>query len=214
MRKPTTLLVFIMTIFSGCALLLPSYQADKIFILAPQTISFEPRQTPLPYTLLVEQPTASRYLDSQRVLYTRDNETLPAYQFALWSEPPTDRLTGLLVRAYESRGSFNQVTAANLFVKADYLLRSEIVQVLHLAESQPGVVVVSVRSQILRFNNRSVLASKLFSHEIPAETYDAQGAVHAMGMATEQVIREIVAWTEETIQEQPANEESKTEIVK
>ena len=191
---------YLLSLFtSGCGLLLPSYQADQVYVLAPQAIEYEQRTEVIPSTLLIEQSTASRYLDSQRILYSKTGETLAAYQYALWSDPPTERMTALLLRSFEARHALEQVTAGNLFVRANYLLRSEITQALHRTEPQPGVAVFSLRAQLLRFNTRAVVASKLFTHEVELRSFDASGAVHAMSAATEQVVRDVVAWSEEVL---------------
>jgi len=184
---------------AGCGLLLPSYQADQVFVLAPQPIEFEPRSDIIPSTLLIEQSTASRYLDSQRLLYTKNGETLAAYQYALWSDPPTERLTGLMLRAFESRHAFEQVTSGNLFVRANYLLRTEITQAVHRTDPQPGVAVFSMRAQLLRFSTRELVASNLFTQQVDLQSFDAVGAVHALSVASEQVIRQLVVWTEEIL---------------
>ena len=186
-------------VITGCSLLLPSYKADRVFVLAPQAIEFEPRAEVIPSTLLIEQSTASRYLDSQRLLYSGNGETLAAYQYALWSDPPTERMTALLLRGFESRHAFEQVTAGNLFVRANFLLRSDITQALHITEPQPGMAVISLRAQLLRFTTRAVVASNMFSRQVALQSFDANGAVRALSSATEQIVRDVVAWTEDVL---------------
>lgn len=194
------------TLFLGCSFLLPSYEADKVYVLAPQAIDFERLDQALPSTLLIEQATASRYLDSQRILYSKDGATLPAYQYALWSEPPTERITALLLRAFEARHVVEQVAAGSLFVKADYLLRPEIIQLMHRSEPEPGVAVVSLRAQLMRFSTRTVVATNVFNRQVELQSFDAPGAVHAISIATTEIIRDVVSWSEQVLSDQSKGE--------
>jgi uncharacterized lipoprotein YmbA len=76
--------------------------------------------------LLVNPASTSPFYDTQNMVFSRSPGQRAYYQFAGWTERPGRRLSELLMRRLEARGSFKSVAATTAGIKGDLVLTTRL----------------------------------------------------------------------------------------
>jgi cholesterol transport system auxiliary component len=144
-------------------------------------------------TLLVLDTTAGGFYDNDQLVFSRSAGTRGQYQFARWTERPGKRFADLMRARLDSQGVW-RVSAAGGYVRGDMLLDTELVEFYHDATSDPGLVRLVLRAELVDLKRRSVLGRRMFEQQVPLTTYDAAGAAQASSLAVGRVLDELAAW--------------------
>src|SRR3954447_2236520 len=110
--------------FVGCSVL-PSPPASQIYRLTP-IADDPPRRRILHRRLVVDIPTASESLDTDRIALIRDRIRFDYYANSLWTDRVPLLVQALLVEAFENDGSITQVGRDAQTLTPDGLLKTEI----------------------------------------------------------------------------------------
>jgi len=145
-------------------------------------------------TIMVQSVRSSRFLNSRNIIFSREPNTRGFYQRASWAEPPPEILSRLILESVEHSNLFKEVVNSTSSVGADLALHSTLTDFHHDIMSEPGVVVAGLRVELVRMRTRSVVATKTFSHTVPASTYDSRGAVAAFNVAAAEILKDVLIW--------------------
>lgn len=154
------------------------------------------RAAPGGKVLLVSAASASPFYDTQNMVFSRAPGQRAYYQFAGWTERPGRRLTELLMRRLEARGSFKSVAATTAGIKGDFVLSTRLEEFYHDTGANPGSVRVEVSAEIVDYAGRTIVAQRRFSQSVLATGENAQAAVAAFNRAATTVLDEMSAWIE------------------
>lgn len=149
--------------------------------------------------VLVTDATRSGFVNSQRIVFSRSPGTRAYYQYSSWTEPPPAALSTMLRGHLECAGLFSQVGSVESGTGADLRVMLKLVDFYHDASSTPGQAVVEVRVELVQLSEHKLIASKDFTRQVPAETYDAQGAAKALGAASALAVDDIVSWLSQSM---------------
>lgn len=147
-----------------------------------------------PGVLLVREMDASVFYQDNRLTYSRSPNTRGHYQFAYWSEVPARRLSWMLRQRLEAAGVFETVIPVGAGVVGDYLLNTRLIDFYHDAATPPGMAMLLLDAELVRRDTAVLVEHRVFVTQVPALSYDAQGAADALGHAANQVIDEMVNW--------------------
>ena len=100
---------------------MPSPPAPQIYRLTP-VADDPPRRRILHRRLVVDIPTASESLDTDRIALIRDRTRFDYYANSLWTDRVPLLVQTLLVEAFENDGSIAQVGRDAQTLTPDYLL--------------------------------------------------------------------------------------------
>ncbi len=114
---------------SACGLFLPSapeavtyYELDSGACEAKQTAN-----GPLSESRLTLHSTyVTGLTNSRKIVFSREPGTRASYQYAVWVEPPAQRLPQLLLRRLECEGIYRTVTLRSSLAAADLALNLEL----------------------------------------------------------------------------------------
>ena len=105
--KRITILVLMVGLFAGCSFkIFGEVDARKSYILndlKAGTITAEKNSLP---TVIIRDTTSSRYLNSQKIVFSETPSTRGYYQFANWFEIPTKRFSAILHKRLSDSGYF------------------------------------------------------------------------------------------------------------
>jgi cholesterol transport system auxiliary component len=146
--------------------------------------------------LLVTPASASPFYDTQNLVFSRSPGQRAYYQFAGWTERPGRRLTELLVRRLEARGSFKSVAATTAGIKGDFVLSSRLEEFYHDTSANPGSIRIEVSAELLDYGGRTIVAQRRFVQSVPATGENAQAAVAAFNRAATTVLDDMSSWIE------------------
>ena len=146
--------------------------------------------------LLVNPASASPFYDTQNLVFSRASGQRAYYQFAGWTERPGRRLSELLMRRLEARGSFKSVAATTAGIKGNFVLSIRLEEFYHDTGANPGSVRIEVSAELVDYAGRTIVAQRRFAQSAPAAGENAQAAVSAFNQATTALLDELSAWVE------------------
>ena len=149
--------------------------------------------------LLVLPTTANAYLDSQRIIYAEQTQTRSAYKLSSWVESPAARVAVLLRQRLECSGQFSSVTQSNISAQADYMLSTEVLEMVHDLSVSPAEVRMSVRAELFDARTKAIAGSNTFSSVSATTELGPQAAVQKFNQATDKLLSAIVDWTADRI---------------
>jgi cholesterol transport system auxiliary component len=141
------------------------------------------------------QPSAS-IDDSYALAYSRLPNQRAAYQFATWSDRPSNRLAQLLVERLAARRAFESVSLAGRGVAGDLLLNVSVNDFYHDAAASPGTARVEVAAELIDRNTRKLLARQRFAATAPVAEANSAAAAAALSAASTKVLDDLVVWVE------------------
>lgn len=147
-----------------------------------------------PRVLILADVQAGAFYDNDGMAFSRQAGTRGYYQFARWSDRASKRMTDLVLLRLEQERVFSAVAQTGGNVRADWLLTTEIIEMYHDATQSPGSVRLEVRADVVDMETRALVGRRLFSQNIPAGSYDAQGAYLAFNQATTRTLDELSDW--------------------
>jgi ABC-type uncharacterized transport system auxiliary subunit len=197
------LLIFLLclhgSIFTGCSLLRPdSSGIQKYYVLAENDAARARTGRRLNTRLLISPTTAAAFINTQRIVFSKETGTRGYYQLAGWTQSIPRRFTDLLISRLERTEIFESVASTTSGTTARFLLATELTEFYHDAVQQPGSVKVGVRAQLIDRRKRIIVSQKSFHQSIAVAHYDAGGAVQGFNRAVAQTLDEIVIWLEQT----------------
>jgi len=183
--------------FAGCSVL-PSPPVPQIYRLSPMAEEDSPRRRILRRRLLVDIPTASESLDTDRIALIRDRTRFDYYANALWTDRVPMLVQALLVEAFEADGSIAQVGRDAQSLTPDYLLETEVRRfeaVYAGSGDQLPMAVVAFDLSVVKMPDRRMLGRTLLTESSPASRNSIDSIVEAFDVAIGKILRRSVAWT-------------------
>jgi ABC-type uncharacterized transport system auxiliary subunit len=183
-------------VLGGCGPLFGGARADKeFFVLNDDGYTPKALSSLDPLVLLVRDTKANRFVNSHKIIFAEAPEKRGYYQFAQWVEPPTDRVTLLIVERFERVGVFRSVSRIASSTLGDFQLNTEILEFYHDISRTPGFVRITLSAELVNLVDRKEVVQKKFTCDVPVEVYNAEGAVRAFTIGTNRLLNELVSWT-------------------
>ncbi len=151
-------------------------------------------------TLTVHGISGDPLTDSTSMVYSRQPGERSLYQLAAWTERPTRRLAQLAQERLEARGAFAAVTQLGRPAQSDWLLTLTVEQMFHDAGSTPGRAQLALRAELIDRRDRNRVATARFAAAPTIAEANAPAAVKAFAEATADVLDQLVAWVESSVQ--------------
>lgn len=186
--------------FAGCSVL-PSPRAPQIYRLTP-VADDPPRRRILHRRLVVDIPTASESLDTDRIALIRDRTRFDYYANSLWTDRVPLLMQTLLVEAFENDGSISQVARDAQTLTPDYLLATEIRRfeaVYAGSAEQLPMAVAALDLSLVKMPDHRMLGRTLITESAPASLNSVDSIVEAFDVAVGKILLRSVAWTTSTI---------------
>ena len=136
---------------------------------------------------------------SDRILVSRGAETL-YLKDARWVTPAPDMLAGLARTVFAAQASEILLTTPRQAAGVDYALqlsvdRFEAVYAPAAGKKDPPVVRVEGEARLFRMSDRTVVATRRFEADAPAQDNRVSAIVSAFSVATDQYLVQLVEWT-------------------
>jgi cholesterol transport system auxiliary component len=146
--------------------------------------------------LVVETPTASGALDTDRILIRPDPFQAAYLPGAGWTDTAPVMLQNLMVRSFEDTNALRYVGRRPLVGTADYLLVSELTD--FQAELGPDESTVTTRvrltARLLRESDGQILGSRTIQFTAPAASTEPSAVVASFNTATTAALQELTIW--------------------
>ncbi len=182
----------------GCGLLsLPGTgPAPDLYDLSPKS-TFEEGLPTASYQLVVEEPVASRALDSDRIAIRTSPLELKYYAGARWSDRAPSLVQTLLVESFENSGLIVAVGRQAIGLRGDYDLKLELREFHAELFSDTGVPTIRTRLnvKIIKQPSAQIIASETFERTADALSDSVPDVVNAFDEALGATMKRVVGWT-------------------
>jgi cholesterol transport system auxiliary component len=185
---------------AGCSVL-PSPTAAQIYRISP-SVDDPPNGRTLHKRLVVDIPTASESLDTDRIALIRERTRFDYYANSLWTDRVPLLLQGLLLEAFENDGTIAEVARDANTLAPDYLLATEIREFeARYAGSgeQPPSVAVAWSLSLVKMPGRQMANRMLVTESAPASRNSIDSVVEAFDVAVGKGLERSVVWTIRTM---------------
>jgi cholesterol transport system auxiliary component len=185
-------------LLAGCSMLGGPKQAPILY--APEiTAAPDPAWPSVDWQLSTTRPSATRMLDSSRIVVSPVPGELQVYKNALWARAPTEMLEDAVLRTLEDSGKIAAVTRQGSGIAADYRL---LMDVRHFEADYAGAAVpsavIEVSAKLLHTIDQSVIGTRTIRHAMPAVGADVARVADAFGRALQVASRDIAGWALES----------------
>lgn len=146
--------------------------------------------------LVIEVPTASGAIDTDRILIRPDPFQVAYLPAARWTDPAPVMLQNQMVRSFEDTGALGYVGRRPLAGSADYLLVSELTdfQAELGPEGEATTTRVRLTARLVRERDAHILGSRTIETTAPAASTDPADVVEGVDAATTAALRELMIW--------------------
>jgi len=185
---------------AGCSVL-PSPPVAQIYRISP-SVDDPPNGRILHKRLVVDIPTASESLDTDRIALIRERTRFDYYANSLWTDRVPLLLQGLLLEAFENDGTITEVARGASTLTPDYLLATEIreFEARYVGSNeQPPSVTVAWSLSLVKMPGRQMANRMLVTESAPASRNSIDSVVEAFDVAVGKGLERSVAWTIRTM---------------
>lgn len=178
--------------------------AQAQYRLEDLTPKVTPRATPLDRRLLVSTLPSEAIGDTYSMAYSRAPQQRQFYQFASWTDRPSQRVAQLLLDRLQARGMFESAAQFGGGIGGSLILNIGINEFVHDLNS--GTARIEVTAELVERRGRALVERRRFSASAPVAQANASSAVAAWSRAMTTLLDEIVPWVERTAESLPPPE--------
>lgn len=176
--------------------------APQIYNLtATQNIASE--QGAMEWRLLVEEPDASRAIDTDRIAIQLSPVEISYYEGARWSDRAPRLVQSLLIESLDNTGVLQHVGRTGTGVNAQYALKTNLLAFCAEADGARPTVVVKIKLTLLDRTKAQIIGSRIIETRKTAGGSQTREVVMAFNEAAGEVLRNAVAWTISTLETGP-----------
>jgi cholesterol transport system auxiliary component len=173
-----------------------SGEPPQLYTLTPKT-TFESNLPAVDWQLVVERPTSSAGLNSQRIALQRTPVTLDYFAHANWTDTAPQLVQSLLIESFENTGKMRAVSRESTQLRPDYELQLELrhFEAEYDNPGQPPLIRVRLSGKLIRMPDRTIVAGHTVESTARAAQNDMSSIVLAFDDALGKVMKEFVEWT-------------------
>jgi cholesterol transport system auxiliary component len=179
-----SIVVLLVTLVAGCSVL-PKAEPRDVYVLPAAAGTTRPAAPPLTWSLRIDTPRASGFLDSNRIAVMPDAARITVYQGARWSDNAAILVRDRLTDAFRLDGRVALVSNDDANQAVDRELDG---QLRSFQTEYSG----SVPSVVIRYDAQLVEIS--FEVRSSPARSDVVSVVNAFGAASDQLTTEVVSW--------------------
>jgi cholesterol transport system auxiliary component len=181
------------TALASCSIL-PKAEPRVVYVLPAASKTIPSASSPITWSLRINTPKATGFLDSNRIAVMPDASRITVYQGASWNDDAAVLVRERLVDAFRadarvalvSNGDANQAADREL----DGQLRSFQTEYVN---GEPSVV-IRYDAQLIDTRTRRMIATRSFEVRSSPAGRNIASVVNAFGVASDELTTQVVAW--------------------
>jgi ABC-type uncharacterized transport system auxiliary subunit len=197
-------LLLSVSLAAGCGAARPSkyYQ-----LTMPNNLSADPPSDPYPVSLLLGSLMASHLYREDRIVYSSGGESMGAYEYQRWAEPPTEMIEEVLLRELRASGRYRGVNSLRSGARGDYVISGRLYDFKEVSGS-PLLARVSFELTMRDNKTASTVWNHSYSHDEPVDGKDVPAIVSALNRNVHRGVNEFRSSLNEYFSAHPVNPSS------
>lgn len=178
----------------GCVSVLPDAPpaSARYFITDINRTSTD--RAPVAWTLSIEDPSATRALDTTKIAVSRTSGKIEYYSGGEWSDRAPRLFGSALVRSFENSGQILGVGSRVSLPLSDFILQTDI-RDLHTVRSGKDVVVTTTVYARLTDGRSTIYAAQLFSKQSVLADEVSERVAQRIDNNVAEIMSDIIDWT-------------------
>ena len=166
---------------------------DTFDLRAPRVMTVTAPK-PVPFQLVVNEPTAVRSLGTDRILVKPNPEQVTYFKGAAWSDQLPRLVQARMVQAFQNAGLVRAVGSRADRLDADMELAAQL-NAFQVEVSQGDATAhVNLYVKLIDGQRGRMLASRAFDTRVPTSYNNAAVMVASLNEAFDSVMRDVVPW--------------------
>jgi cholesterol transport system auxiliary component len=151
---------------------------------------------PVKWSLVVDEPTAARQIDTSRIALMNGAFRVEYYADVEWTDNAPAMVQLLLTQSFQNTGRLPVVAPTRQTLAADFLLLSNL-QKFQVEKDASGTfqATVVLEGTLLRMPRRIPVATARFEKATPVDTKSTETVTAAFDASLGDVMRRVVDWT-------------------
>jgi cholesterol transport system auxiliary component len=167
----------------------------QLYTLTPVK-DFPPNLPKTTAQLLIETPSASGGLDSERIALKKSVTSVDYFAGAAWTDRAPIVVQSLLVESFENTGKIAAIDRESLALRADFVLETDLRDFTAIYEgSELPTVRVRMAFKLVKLPDKQIIGLRAPSADAKATQNSVPAVVDAFNTALRQVIGDAVTWT-------------------
>ena len=177
---------------AGCGLFGPP---PRQFTLTP-VANFPRGLPPVKWSLVVDEPTAARQIDTSRIALMSGPFQVDYYADVEWTDSAPAMVQLLLMQSFQNTGHLPVVVPTRQTLETDFMLLSNLrkFQVENDATGTPQATVI-FEATLLKMPRRTPVATARFEKATPIDSKSIETVTTAFDTSLGDVMRRVVDWT-------------------
>lgn len=192
MKRLSTVLSIVTAglLLSGCSGAAPPATFD---LMAPKVMTVTaPR--PARFQLVINEPTAIRALETDRIMVKPGPAQITYYKGAAWGDRLPRLMQARMVEAFQNTGLVSAVGSRADRLDADIELATE-VRAFHVeVDGGQAQAVTQLHVKVIDGEDGRMIASRAFSSSTPTSATEVKEMVLALNASFDKVLRDLVPW--------------------
>lgn len=184
-------LVLTGAILGGC--LGSNAVAPATYDLVAPKISTLTAPRPAKFQLVINEPTAVRSLDTDRIL-VKSGARVAYYKDAAWSDRLPRLMQARMVEAFQNAGLVSAVGSRADRLDADYELTTQVQSFDVEIDGSSAQAHASLFVKVINGDNGRMVASRTFGSRVASSPNDAGQMVTSLNQAFDEVVRQVIPW--------------------
>ena len=186
----------------GCTIL-PEAPALQTYLLPVQAPQIAAQGQHVDWSLRVNTPNTSQFLNSSRIAVQPKGEEIQVYQGARWSDPLPTLLRNRLIQQFRADGRVIAVSSDDDSLSANFELGGDLSAYQGLYGTGEPEVLIRFDARLVQTSSRNIIASRRFEIRQPITGKQMSEIVQSFGLASDRLAEQVLAWTLEQANRAP-----------
>ena len=183
--------VALAALVSACSIFPKAEPSDVYRLASAQTTS---QATPVTWSLRVNKPQTSEFLDSPRIAVVPNGDLISSYASSRWSDPAPVLLRNRFMDGFQRDGRVTLLSTDDTNLQADYELGGQLQAFQSEYRGNALEVVIRLDARLVRGRDQRIVASRRFEIRQPVSDTKVPAVVTGFGQAGDQLNKQVVDW--------------------
>ena len=180
-----------LALVSACSIFPKAEPSDVYRLASAQTTS---QATPVTWSLRVNKPQTSEFLDSPRIAVVPNGDLISSYASSRWSDPAPVLLRNRFMDGFQRDGRVTLLSTDDTNLQADYELGGQLQAFQSEYRGNALEVVIRLDARLVRGRDQRIVASRRFEIRQPVSDTKVPAVVTGFGQAGDQLNKQVVDW--------------------
>ena len=181
--------VALAALVSACSIFPKAEPSDVYRLASAQTTS---RATPVTWSLRVNKPQTSEFLDSPRIAVVPNGDLISSYASSRWSDPAPVLLRNRFMDGFQRDGRVTLLSTDDTNLQADYELGGQLQAFQSEYRGNALEVVIRLDARLVRGRDQRIVVSRRFEIRQPVSDTKVPAVVTGFGQAGDQLNKQVV----------------------